>query len=99
MDRPIDSRLAIVGLGKMGSILLQAFLEQGLFDPKRIRASVRHSHRLEQRREKFDVEVSTDNRHTVADAEIVLLCIKPQVVNEVCREISQTLRPDALVIS
>ncbi|HSR49540.1 MAG TPA: pyrroline-5-carboxylate reductase [Acidobacteriota bacterium] len=99
MDRQIEKRLAIVGLGKMGSILLEAFLEQDLFDPSRIRASVRHSHRVEERRKKFDIEVSTDNRHTVADAEIVLLCVKPQVVNEVCREISQTLRPDALLIS
>ena len=35
-------RVAVLGAGKMGGILLQAFLKQNLFDPDQIHATVGH---------------------------------------------------------
>ena len=38
-----DKRLAVLGAGKIGGILLRAFLEQKLVQPKRVHATVRHA--------------------------------------------------------
>ena len=37
-----NKRLAVLGAGKIGGILLRAFLEQKLVQPKRVHATVRH---------------------------------------------------------
>ncbi len=38
-----NKRLAVLGAGKIGGILLRAFLEQKLVQPKRVHATVRHA--------------------------------------------------------
>ncbi len=38
-------RIAVLGAGKMGGILLQAFLKQQLFAPEEITATVAHEER------------------------------------------------------
>jgi pyrroline-5-carboxylate reductase len=92
-------RLAILGLGKMGSILLQAFCQHNVVEPANIVATVNHSERVDALASKFGVRVITDNRGAVKDADIILLCIKPQTLGEVVREIEPELRESQLVIS
>ncbi len=92
-------RLAIIGLGKMGSILMQAFFRQNLLRPENVRATVNHAERAASLASKYGVEVGTDNRAAVQDADVILLCIKPQTVSDVMREIGNDLRAGQLVIS
>ena len=37
-----DKKLAVLGAGKLGGILLRAYLKQGLFEAKRVTATVKH---------------------------------------------------------
>ena len=92
-------RLAILGLGKMGSILLQAFCGQKVAKPEDIVATVGHAERLDGLAAKFGVRVTTDNRAAVKNADVILLCIKPQVLGEVVEEIRPELREGQLIIS
>jgi pyrroline-5-carboxylate reductase len=94
-----DLRYAVIGLGKLGGILVQAFLEKGLTTREQIRATVHHAANAAARAEQFGVEVSTDNASAVRDADVVLLCVKPYGVEEVCREIAPHLKSDALLVS
>ena len=92
-------RLAILGLGKMGSILLQAFCSQNVAKPEDIVATVNHSERADALASKFGVQVTTDNRAAIKNADIILLCVKPQTLGEVVSEIEPELRESQLVIS
>src|SRR3974390_3719854 len=92
-------RLAILGLGKMGSILLQAFCAQNVATPEHIVATVNHAERVDNLAKKFGVQVTTDNRAAVKDPDGILLCIKPQTLGEVVEEIRPVLREDQLIIS
>ncbi len=38
----VDQKLAVLGTGKLGGILLRAYLKQGLFAAKRVTATVKH---------------------------------------------------------
>jgi len=40
-----DKKLAVLGAGKLGGILLRAYLKQGLFVPNRVAATVKHADR------------------------------------------------------
>ncbi len=94
-----DKRIALLGLGKMGGILLEALLKQGLLTPGQVVATVRHSEKTEVLSSQFQIPVITDNAEAVRRAEVILICVKPPTVREVCREITSQLKPDRLVIS
>ena len=91
--------LAILGMGKMGSILMQAFRKQNVVQAENISATVQHPERAATLASKYGISVSTDNRAAVADADIILLCIKPQVLGDVVQEIAGGVRENQLVIS
>jgi pyrroline-5-carboxylate reductase len=94
-----DKRLAVLGAGKLGGILLRAYLKQELFSPKRVSATVKHSEKASALAKELDVSVTTENRKAVQGADIVLLGVKPQVVGDVLREIGPELSEKTLVIS
>ena len=95
----VDKRVAVLGTGKLGGILLRAFLKQGLFASKNLTATVKHSERAAALATDLGISVTTDNRQAVRGADIVLLGLKPQVVGEVLKEIAPELNEKSLVIS
>jgi pyrroline-5-carboxylate reductase len=94
-----DKTLAVLGTGKLGGILLRAYLKQGLFAAKRVTATVRHEERAAALSKDLGVSGTTDNRKAVHGADIVLLAVKPQVVGDVLKEIAPKLGKDTLIIS
>ncbi len=92
-------RLAVLGAGKMGSILLQAFLKSGLFAAENLSATVAHPERAKALSRQLNITVACDNRAAAKTADIVLLCVKPQAVKEVLQEIREEMGPGQVVIS
>jgi pyrroline-5-carboxylate reductase len=94
-----DKKLAVLGMGKLGGILLRAYLKQGLFSAKRVTATVKHAEKAATLAKELGVNVATENRKAVRGADIVLLGVKPQVIGEVLKEIAPELSEKTLVIS
>jgi len=94
-----DKRLAVLGTGKLGGILLRAYLKQELFSPKRVTATVKHGEKAVSLTKELGISVTTENHKAVAGADIVLLAVKPQVVGEVLKEIAPELSAKTVVIS
>jgi pyrroline-5-carboxylate reductase len=94
-----DRKLAVLGAGKLGGILLRAYLKKGLFSANRVTATVRHAERAAALTSELGVPVSTDNSRAVREADIVLLTVKPQTVAEVMREIALEINAQTLLVS
>jgi pyrroline-5-carboxylate reductase len=94
-----DKKLAIIGLGKLGGILLRSFLDRKLTRPELVRATVHHEQRAEARRSEFGVEVRVDNSWACQGADLILLCVKPARVEQVVREIAPVLTTDQVIVS
>jgi pyrroline-5-carboxylate reductase len=94
-----DKKLAVLGAGKLGGILLRAYLKQGLFKEKNVTATVKHGEKAAALTKELGVSVTSDNRAAVKGADIVLLGVKPQVVAEVLKEIAPEIGAKAVVIS
>jgi pyrroline-5-carboxylate reductase len=92
-------RLAVLGAGKMGGILIEAFVKQGLVSPENIFATVQHPVAESKSGAKLSVSVSNDNRAAVKKADVVFLCVKPQTVGQVVDEIRGDLNDKKLLIS
>ena len=95
----LDRKLAVIGLGKLGGLLAEAFLSRDLIEAKDLVATVRHQTRADALDAEHPFPVHTDNRAAVADADIVLLSVKPQMMEDVCQTIQGAVKKDALIIS
>jgi pyrroline-5-carboxylate reductase len=94
-----QTTVAVLGAGKMGGILLQAFLKNQLFAPENIRATVQHADRAVALAAQFGVEVTTDNVAAAQPSDLILLGVKPRNVVELVQEIRPALRPGKLLLS
>ena len=94
-----DKKLAVLGAGKLGGILLRAYLKQGLFVSSRVTATVRHAERAARLAKELSISVTNNNRGAVKDADVILLTVKPQTVAEVLQEIAPEIGPQTLLIS
>jgi pyrroline-5-carboxylate reductase len=92
-------RLAVLGAGKMGGILIEAFVRQTLVPPDRISATVHHDAARRREFSTGSIPLSTDNRAAARSADIILLCVKPQSVGAVLNEIRPEVTERKLVIS
>jgi pyrroline-5-carboxylate reductase len=92
-------KVAVLGAGKMGGILLQALLKNGLMSPKHTTATVAHDDRAKALAKKLGIRVGTDNVKAAEGADIILIGVKPQVVEEVASQLRGRLTPRQLVIS
>jgi pyrroline-5-carboxylate reductase len=92
-------KLAVLGAGKLGGILLRGYLKQGLFVSNRVTATVKHAERAAALAKELGIAVTTDNREVVKGADIILLTVKPQTVAEVLQEIAAEIGPQTLLVS
>ena len=92
-------RVAILGTGKMGGILLQAFLKNNLVTPEQIFATVHHAERAQALSAQFGLDVTTDNLAAAQQADVILLGVKPIQVPVLIEEIKSALTPQKLVLS
>ncbi len=92
-------RIAVLGTGKMGGILVQAFLRRGLFPPAHVIATVAHEARAQVLTKQFGISGITDNLKAAQEADVILLGVKPQQMDDVVRGIAPALNPGKLLIS
>jgi pyrroline-5-carboxylate reductase len=91
--------VAVLGAGKMGGILLQAFLKQNLFAPDQIHATVAHAERALALSTQWGVDVSTDNVEAARKADLILLGVKPFQVPDLVEQIRPALTPAKTLVS
>src|SRR2546430_11775680 len=86
-------KVAFLGTGKMGGIILQALLKSGLLSPASTCATVSDEERPKTLATKLGVKAGTSNVEAVKGADIIVIGVKPQVVEEVIEEISSHVTP------
>jgi len=92
-------RVAVLGTGRMGGILLQAFVKSGLVTAANAFPTVAHSERAAALSTQFGVTVTTDNLAAAQSADVILLGVKPTQIEDLVRSIRPALSPDKLLIS
>lgn len=83
------NKIAIIGAGKLGCAIADGLLESGI-QPAFLSLSRRKTSVLEKYAEK-GVLVTSDNKEAAQDADVVLLCVKPQKTAAVIAELAPQL--------
>lgn len=91
--------LGFIGCGNMAQAMLKGILAQGLYAKENIIVSRRSEVALQQIQYELGVQTTTDNTRVAAEADVLVLAIKPYQFAEVIAEIADTVREDTLIIS
>ncbi|WP_111415244.1 pyrroline-5-carboxylate reductase [Billgrantia lactosivorans] len=93
------SRVTFIGAGNMAGAIIGGMIDHG-HAASAITATSPSDEVLAPLRERFGIRTETDNVAAVADADIVVLAVKPQVMRGVCEGLRDTLqRRRPLIIS
>ena len=93
-------KLAILGAGNMGAALAGGILRNGLLKPTEVIATVRSQDRAVAMRKKLGIKVTAGgNKAAAAQADVVILAVKPGTVPKVVEEIADSLREDQILLS
>jgi pyrroline-5-carboxylate reductase len=94
-DRIMNDKIAVIGAGMMGGAIVKSLLKSGYTG--KITAADISSERLKEQ-EKLGAATSMDNRKAAADADVIFICVKPNNVEKVLKQISDAVK-GKLVIS
>ncbi len=91
--------VGFIGSGNMGEALIKGLLAVGLVPPESIYATDVRLERLKQLDRQYGIRVLADNRDLVREADVMILAVKPQIIDAVLKEIAGALTARKLVIS
>ncbi|TVR15301.1 MAG: pyrroline-5-carboxylate reductase [Phormidium sp. GEM2.Bin31] len=96
----MSSSLAIIGGGMMAEAILSRLLAQQVYRPQAVSVGEPNPQRREYLAQTYQVQVSDNNASIAAEAQTLLLAIKPQIFAAVSGQLPPgTLSPQTLVIS
>ena len=94
-----ERKVAILGAGEIGEVLISGLLSAGWRAPAEITASTRREERLEELRERHGVWVTRSNAEAVARAGLVVIAVKAQDIEALLGEIGTLIQPEQVVLS
>jgi pyrroline-5-carboxylate reductase len=95
----IETTISFIGSGTMAASIIRGLLSQKMLAPEQIIASGPRMERGEKLQQQHGVRVTTENMSAAEEGHIVILSVKPQVLNEIISDIRGHLLPQDLVIS
>ena len=93
-----NKKIAIIGVGNMGSAIAVGLIKSGFMQPSDIIATDKREKSLEGMK-KLGVTVSSDNQEAVKAAGVVLLAVKPYHIAQVIEEIKSELNSGKILMS
>ena len=91
--------IAFLGAGNMAEALIAGLVKGKLAEPDSLLATDISSTRLEGLKNRYHLQVGSHNLDAALWADVIILCVKPQVMDRVLQEIQSGLSEKQLVIS
>lgn len=95
----LDKKIAFIGSGAMGEAIIAGLLRQGISRPEELLIADPRAERVQELHEKYGVQPFTENIQAVAEADVVVLSVKPQMLSKVMQGLKGLLHADVLVLS
>jgi len=91
--------IGFIGSGNMAEALIRGIINAKLYSPENVLISDIRAERLDYLAEEYRVKSAENNTALTAAADVIVLSVKPQNMDEVLQEIQGTLKDTAVVIS
>ncbi len=94
-----EKKLGIIGIGNMGSAILQGVMRAKLYTPDQIIICDIIQEKVRSKADEFRVAVADNGVETAEAASTLLLAVKPQTMDQCLSELNGAVGPSHLVIS
>jgi pyrroline-5-carboxylate reductase len=95
----LTEKIGVIGAGKIGSAIARGVIGAGLTAKENVMASDVSEALRQAAGDELGIKVSADNATLCDFADIVILAVKPQIVDSVAREIAKKLGAKKLLVS
>lgn len=92
-------KTAFIGAGVMGEAMIKGLLKQNLLAPENIVAADPRGDHLEALRQQYGIQITTDNAEAASAADVLVLSVKPQVMDAVLPELRGRVDGVRLILS
>src|SRR3954468_1319038 len=95
----LEENIGVIGAGKIGSAIVRGVIGSGLARPEQIMASDVSKELRQGIAAELGIAVTPSNAKLCDFADIVILAVKPQVIDAVVKEIAKKIGKTKLVVS
>jgi pyrroline-5-carboxylate reductase len=97
MSKP--QKFTLIGPGVMAEAIIIRLIEHGIVQANAITAAGPRVERLNELKAKYRIHANLNNTLAVQDANVIILCVKPQKLTEVYEDLNNQIPKNALIIS
>lgn len=94
-----EHTIGFIGAGNMAEALIRGLVRGHHVAAERVHASAPRRERLDELAESYGIHVTTDNKEVARHSGLIVLSVKPQIMDKVLREITEHVKPGTLVVS
>jgi pyrroline-5-carboxylate reductase len=91
--------IGFIGAGNMAEAMIRGLVKGGHIAADRVSASAPRAERRDELKSKYGIGVSASNAEVAHGAALVVMSVKPQIMDKVLREIAEHVKPGTLVVS
>ncbi|SJZ69187.1 pyrroline-5-carboxylate reductase [Anaerorhabdus furcosa] len=95
----LDKKIAFIGCGNMASAIIKGLCKNPKVDPQNIIASRRTVDQLESLKNEYGIDITTNNSFACEVADIVVLCVKPHMIERIAQELKDKIHPESTIVS
>jgi pyrroline-5-carboxylate reductase len=95
----LQEKIGVIGAGKIGAAIARGVIKAGLVSPDSVLASDVSDALRQAISQDLGIKATADNRELCKFADIIILAVKPQIVDPVAREIAKPLGKGKLLVS
>ena len=95
----METRVAIIGYGSMGKMLLEKIISSKLIPEVNIYVSNRTFEKIEVLKEKYTVNICRTNAEAAENADVIFVCVRPADIKTVLEELVTVMDADKHIIS
>src|SRR5947199_284865 len=92
-------KIGFVGAGNMGEAMIKGLLTANLVPPEAVYATDVRLERLKEIDRQYGIRIAADNPELVRHVDVVIMAVKPQIIEPVLKEIAHALTRQKLLIS
>ena len=94
-----DKRFALIGPGVMAEAIISGLIRENVIPASNIIAAGPRQERLDELNQRYAIQTTLDNAQAIQEADVVILCVKPQKLGEVIHDLKGQIPAGTLVIS
>lgn len=95
----MQKKIGFIGAGKMAQAMIGGILNAHFISPENLIASAKSDVTVENVKQKYQIEATTDNKRVAKQADILFLAIKPDLHFSIIEEIKDVVKSDTMIIT